>query len=165
MYLDKFGIPIYSDSDVFELIYAGVNPAGLTVDTTSELAEFSQFAGIPFNNPLPLDALPEDVDREMQATWFMPAKYAKINIKELCLQRCNTAEEVARVDEEYAAFTERGMVPLLQWLVYLVDTCQEHNIVLGVGRGSSVSSYILFLLDVHCVNSLEYNLPWQEFLR
>ena len=62
-------------------------------------------------------------------------------------------------------FEERGMIPVLRFLVYLVDLCKQNNIVLGVGRGSSVASYVLYLLKVHRVNSIKYNLDVKEFLK
>jgi DNA polymerase III alpha subunit len=57
------------------------------------------------------------------------------------------------------------MLDLLRWLKYFVDTCEANNIVRGVGRGSSVASYVLYVLGVHQVDSVKYNLDWQEFLR
>ena len=57
------------------------------------------------------------------------------------------------------------MIRILQWLKYFVDTCLANNIVWGVGRGSSVSSFVLYLLNVHRIDSIKYNLNWQEFLR
>jgi len=35
----------------------------------------------------------------------------------------------------------------------------------GVGRGSSVASYVLYLLDVHRIDSMFYDLDPSEFLR
>jgi DNA polymerase-3 subunit alpha len=67
--------------------------------------------------------------------------------------------------EEMEAYQARDMVPLLQWTKHFVDICVENNIVWGVGRGSSVASFVLFLLGVHQVDSVKYNLDWQEFLR
>jgi DNA polymerase III alpha subunit len=42
---------------------------------------------------------------------------------------------------------------------------RANNIVWGVGRGSSVASYVLFLIGIHKVDSLYYDLPIEEFLR
>jgi DNA polymerase III alpha subunit len=47
----------------------------------------------------------------------------------------------------------------------MVTVCKENNIVLGVGRGSSVASYVLYLLGVHRVDSLKYDLDIKEFLK
>jgi len=57
------------------------------------------------------------------------------------------------------------MFDLLIYLKYLVDTLRSQNIVWGVGRGSSVASYCLYLIGVHKVNSMQYNLDIHEFLK
>ena len=57
------------------------------------------------------------------------------------------------------------MIDLLRWCKYFVDTCTNNDILWGVGRGSSVASYILYLIGVHRINSIKYNLDWKEFLR
>jgi len=54
---------------------------------------------------------------------------------------------------------------LLRYMIYLVDFMRENNIVWGVGRGSSVASYVLYLIGVHRINSIQYGLDWHEFLR
>ena len=41
----------------------------------------------------------------------------------------------------------------------------EHQVIWGVGRGSSVASYVLYKLGVHRVDSMYYDLDPQEFLR
>jgi DNA polymerase III alpha subunit len=50
-------------------------------------------------------------------------------------------------------------------LKYIVDTLRDNKIIWGVGRGSSVSSYVLYLLGVHRIDSLKYQLDYREFLR
>ena len=69
------------------------------------------------------------------------------------------------MNEELAEFERRGMFDLLRYMVYLVDFMRDNNIVWGVGRGSSVASYVLYLIGVHKVDSIQYGLDWREFLR
>ena len=57
------------------------------------------------------------------------------------------------------------MIELLHFMKYLVDTLRKNNVVWGVGRGSSVASYILYLIGVHKVDSIKYNLDINEFLK
>jgi len=57
------------------------------------------------------------------------------------------------------------MEDLLRYMIYLVDFMREHTIVWGVGRGSSVASYVLYLIGVHKIDSIQYGLDWREFLR
>jgi DNA polymerase III alpha subunit len=54
---------------------------------------------------------------------------------------------------------------LLRYLKYFVDTMRANNVLWGLGRGSSVSSYVLYLLGVHKINSMFYDLDIREFLK
>ena len=69
------------------------------------------------------------------------------------------------MNEELAEFERREMFDLLRYMIYLVDFMRENNIIWGVGRGSSVASYVLYLIGVHKIDSIKYNLDWREFLR
>ena len=62
-------------------------------------------------------------------------------------------------------FQERNLFDLLRYLKYLVDVMRENKIIWGVGRGSSVASYVLYLLGVHRIDSMFYDLDPAEFLR
>ena len=70
-----------------------------------------------------------------------------------------------RLIDELVEFRSRNMLDLLRWLKYFVDTARKNNIVWGVGRGSSVSSYVLYLIGVHKIDPIKYNLDYKEFLR
>jgi DNA polymerase III alpha subunit len=74
-------------------------------------------------------------------------------------------EQKVRVTEELTLFAQHNMIPLLKYLKYLVDTMRKNNIVWGVGRGSSVASYCLYLIGVHKIDSIKYSLDIKEFLK
>jgi DNA polymerase III alpha subunit len=135
------------------------------VDSTPELRVFESFTDITFLTPLLESISVEDMDSHNQSCWFMPAIYYEFDIHAHCLAKCVTPEEHTRVIEELDEFNNRNMIRLLQWLKYFVDTCLANNIVWGVGRGSSVASFVLYLLGVHRIHSIKYKLDWQEFLR
>lgn len=101
--------------------------------------------------------------------WNMPQEYKDMDIHQYLLEKLPNVNKISteykRMMMEYAMFEERGMIPVLKFLKYMVDTCKENNIILGVGRGSSVASYCLYLLGVHKINSLKYNLDIKEFLK
>lgn len=116
--------------------------------------------------------VPENQDLDMQvyhdkyaANWDIPEAYKNTDIKEILLLLCSTQKEKDRVEMEFAMFEERELIPLLQFIFYIVDYMRKYEIVWGVGRGSSVASYILYLLGLHKVDSLKYNLPIEEFLK
>ena len=95
----------------------------------------------------------------------MPDKYKQLDVFEWLIERCQTEEEKERVREEYKLFEKKQFIKVLQFLIYFIDTLRANNIVWGVGRGSSVSSFCLFLIGVHKINPMIYNLDYKEFLR
>ena len=73
--------------------------------------------------------------------------------------------EKIRVEQELILYKKFGLLDVLKFLVYLISTMRENDIVWGVGRGSSVSSYVLYLLGVHKVDSIKYGLDVTDFLK
>lgn len=106
-----------------------------------------------------------DFDDANQNNWLMPKDYRDIDIASFILDKCSGEAELQRAGQELLLFQERGMFDLLRYLKYLVDTMRKNNIVWGVGRGSSVASFVLFLLGVHKINSLYYDLSIDEFIK
>jgi DNA polymerase III alpha subunit len=106
-----------------------------------------------------------EFDQQQQSEWFMPEEYKQLDIAKWLLDLCKSQDELQRVGEELLLFQERNLFPLLCYLKYLVDTMRDHNIVWGLGRGSSVASYVLFLIGVHKINSMYFDLDIQEFLK
>ena len=104
-------------------------------------------------------------DERNQSHWLMPVEYYELDIAQYILDQCSTDEELQRAGQELILFQDRDMFILLKYLKYLVDTMRKNNIVWGVGRGSSVASFILFLLGIHKINSLYYDLSIDEFIK
>ena len=107
----------------------------------------------------------EEFDSILQRNWRMPQEYKDLDIAEYVLSLCKEEHELQRVGQELLLYQERNLFDLLRYLKYLVDTLRKNNVVWGVGRGSSVASYVLFLLGVHKIDSLYYNLDIDEFLK
>lgn len=107
----------------------------------------------------------DQFDHELQQNWRMPQQYQDLDIAKWLLDQCETHAQLQRVGQELLLFQERDLFNLLKYLKYLVDTIHEHHIVHGVGRGSSVASYALYLLGVHRVDSMYYDLDITEFLK
>jgi DNA polymerase III alpha subunit len=112
----------------------------------------------------------EDVPVELfhwgqQQNWHMPESYKELDIAEHILGLCKTQPELQRCGEELLLYQERDLFNLLRYLKYFVDTMRANAVVWGLGRGSSVASYVLYLLGVHRINSMYYDLDIQEFLK
>jgi DNA polymerase III alpha subunit len=106
-----------------------------------------------------------DYDALKQRKWHMPEKYKTMDIAEYVLSLCSTDAQLQRAGHELMLYQERGLFDLLRYLTYLVDVMRDHQVIWGVGRGSSVASYVLYLLGVHRIDSMFYDLDVAEFLR
>ena len=95
----------------------------------------------------------------------MPDEYYQIDVKKYLLDKCQTQEERDRIEQEYILFEKKKFIRVLQFLIYFIDILRGKNVVWGVGRGSSVASFCLFLIGVHKINPLQYDLNITEFLR
>lgn len=168
---DNLGVPRFSNRDLVNMIYSGyVDKCHVVLcDPSDDIDKFNEAMREQYlpelKQYIPIDVDQKDFDNALQSEWFMPDEYKKLNVHNYILTKCTTQEETARCAEELAEFEGRGMKPLLQYMVYLVDFMRENNIVWGVGRGSSVASYVLYLIGVHRINSIDYELDWHEFLR
>lgn len=167
MRLDQFDNPIFNENDLFESLYKGDSlTSEVMVDFTPNIKQLEQVSDIRFALPFISNSNigVEDFDRAMQQDWFVPDEYKDMDIIKFILDKC-PLENLDRVNEELTEFISRNMLDVLRWLKYFVDTCTSNDIVWGVGRGSSVASYVLYLLGVHRIDSIKYNLDWREFLR
>ena len=171
MKTDKLGIPRFSNKDLIDMIYTGhVDKCHVVLcDESDDVNKFNtamEQQGLPkLQKYIPLDVDEKTFDGVCQSEWFMPEKYKTLDIENYVIGKCRNPEEIQRVEEEFRAFEKRDMLNLLRYMVYLVDHMRENNIVWGVGRGSSTASYVLFLIGIHKINSIQFGLDWREFLR
>ena len=173
MKLDNLGLPRFADRDIIELIYKGnANKIGnIFAESSAEVKLFNKImedlrGGIEIKEYQEMNVPQEEFDSILQNEWFMPEKYKKLNIEEYLSTIVSVkSPEWKVVSEELAEFKKRNMYPLLQFLVYLVDFMRDNKIVWGVGRGSSVASYVLYAIGIHKINPIQYGLDWREFLR
>lgn len=166
------GEMIFSSDDLCNLVMQGHDikkMQGATVDHTVDLETAILFLeDVPTfvqYNQMACQLSTEEFDHRNQNNWKMPQQYKEIDIAEYVLGLCKTDAELQRVGEELLLFQERGLFDLLRYLHYLVDVMKENRVIWGVGRGSSVASYVLYLLGVHRINSMFYDLDPHEFLR
>lgn len=169
MQKDKYGQIIYSENDLVELYLTNTNMVFSRPVMSDSTIQFDQELNID-NIPkimqyVTSDVSVEEFDAANQSNWHMPEEYKNFDIAKYVLDQCQNQAEIQRAGQELLLYQERGMFVLLRYLKYLVDTMRANNIVWGVGRGSSVSSFVLFLIGVHKINSLYYDLEIDEFLK
>lgn len=97
--------------------------------------------------------------------WMIPKKYASIDVAKYLYSKCENDEQRNRVQLELEMFQARNLDNMLRLMIYIVETMENNQVVWGVGRGSSVASYCLYLIGVHQIDSIRYNLDIREFLK
>lgn len=108
--------------------------------------------------------------------WVIPKLYSDIDLERYIFDKhtqvladnmCSAPEQelrTIRLCEEFVEFEDRNFLDLLRTMIYMVDQLTLHQIIWGVGRGSSVSSYLLYVIGVHDVDSFEFDLDIQDFM-
>jgi len=172
MRTDKFGQLIFGEQDVINLYLQGHDMAALDRLLVDSTVDLETAAHILDNVPafvrydeLAQQQTVEHWDHRCQANWYMPKEYKQLDIAEHVLGLCDSDAELQRCGQELMLFQERNLFDLLRYLKYLVDVMTENQLIWGVGRGSSVASFVLYKLKVHRINSLHYELDPAEFLR
>ena len=170
---NNYGEIIFSEDDVCDLLMQGRDISSLKntkVDASVDLEKASLLldcvpALINYDTLNDENESLEEFDRRLQQTWHMPDQYKSLDIAQHILNLCSTDAELQRCGHELLLYQERDLFNLLRFLKYLVDVMNDHQIIWGVGRGSSVASYVLYKLGVHRINSMFYELDVEEFLR
>lgn len=173
MQQNNFGQLVFSENDICDLLMQGRPVDSLknvVVDQTVDLEQLVMHIErpgslltwtFPYNQGT---NVPEFHDAQ-QLMWHMPEEYKQLDIAAYVLGLCTNEAELQRCGEELLLYQERDLFNLLKYLRYLVDVMIDNKIIWGVGRGSSVASYVLYKLGVHRINSMFYNLDVHEFLR
>lgn len=108
--------------------------------------------------------------------WKMPEQYKRMSLKDISCRLLDRQEELGLDDDQYdvrilrikselMSYREINMLDMIRLMCYIVDTMSAANQIWGVGRGSSVSSYVLFLIGVHDIDSVKYDLDFTDFVK
>lgn len=115
-------------------------------------------------------------NRPFEFKWNIPDEYKNLNIVDYVTNKLmieheqnsfsedELAERANRVSHELILYRKHGVEDVLRVLIFIINTLTNQGVVWGVGRGSSVSSYVLYLIGVHDVDSFKYQLSIADFL-
>lgn len=169
--IDRWGRVVITPDEAFELAYNGRDIWSLAladderIRTTNQIFDYFGKSELKFENLHDLPYNPDEEHARRSATWLISDEIRSIPVRDFLISMCKTDEERARVQHEMDLYEARNLIPLLQLMMYLVDHFRRNNVVWGVGRGSSVASYCLYLIGVHKIDSIKYGLDVDEFLK
>jgi DNA polymerase III alpha subunit len=142
-----------------ELLYRNRDISNIPFDAVEQFNKFC--------DDLDVEKLVTDI--EYNKAFNIPQYYKDIDVEQfvrnLIPEGKGSDVATARVEMELAEYKARNMYPVLQLMIYIVNTLRKNDLVWGVGRGSSVASYVLYLIGIHKIDSLKYNLNIEEFLK
>ena len=170
MKTNSYGEVELTEKELFDALYTG-KISSLENVFVDSIEQFNQARStyadrLPNLKQLPADTVTVDeFDKKNQASWFIPETYKDFNMVEFLLDKTENEEQYQRVVTELEMFIQYDMMDVLIYCKYLVDTMRENNILWGVGRGSSVASYVLYLIGIHKIDSIKYRLDINEFLK
>lgn len=168
---DIYGRPILNSEQLVHLLLQGNNINRLTVSPDEDIELFKKYQYELLENTIVFENIPDEslsfdeFHEQCSNTWIFPERYQQIDVLAWLHDKCNTQQQHDRVDQEYTRYQERDLVMLLRLFIYLVDYMRENRFLWGVGRGSSVSSYILYLIGIHRVDSIKYQLDINDYLK
>jgi DNA polymerase III alpha subunit len=169
--VDAWGRVTVDFSAVSEALLQGLKLSQFLVAPSDAARRFNRWCEekdraehvVSFPDELPHSPAEEHARRASQ--WLVGGDLADLDVREFVLSLCSTDEERDRVEMEMDLYEERGLVPLLRAMLCVVDHCRNKGVLWGVGRGSSVASFVLFKIGVHRIDSLRYGLDVREFLK
>jgi DNA polymerase III alpha subunit len=159
--VDPSGTAHVSNQGIIELAYQNkLNSAMFEWQDSDAKQRYQQVCGY-------LDTWPMEfktVDAQ-DRSWFTPSDYQNIDLDEYVLSRCKNPAQQARATLELKIIHQIGAEHIFLHLIYLVDQWRSQGLVWGVGRGSSVSCFVLYVIGVNRINPLDWDLDHTEFFK
>ena len=155
------GKPILSNQGIIELAYQNkINNATFEWADTNTKQQY-------IKSSIFLDNYPFEFKEDLQniGNWFTPDDYKNIDLDSFILTRCRDNQEIDRAKQELNIVHSLNAEPIFKHLIYIIDYWRSRNLVWGVGRGSSVSCFLLYVIGLHKINPIEYDLDYREFFK
>ncbi len=112
--------------------------------------------------------------RDLDLTWNIPDEYKNLDVVEYVTEKhllltANMDEDECeerdlRLAHELKRYYKHGLFDVLRAIIFIINKLTASDVVWGVGRGSSVSSYVLYVIGVHDVDSFLFDLDINDFI-
>lgn len=169
--IDDYGNSIYTEEGIVNRILSGQSVENCYVDNDKCISDnnyFKENIDEKIENLLKYEVPDESLekfDKIHQNYLLIPDSYKNINLYSYLIKKCSSEEERDRIEYEYTLISDRNMVNFFKCMIYLVDVFRKNNVLWGIGRGSSVSCFSLYIIGIHRVNSIKFDLDCHEFFK
>jgi len=159
-----------ASDNVMQFVQLGNSTEGLCVDNiTDEIKQFNKLVSSKEQIKI------KEGVRTFDLNWNIPQEYKDLDLVDYLVDKLYASDidkytvdfdnRAQRVSTELALYKKLNLENVLRTIIYIINTLESRKVVWGVGRGSSVSSYLLYLIGVHDVDSVAYDLDITDFLR
>ena len=151
---------------VYKLSSRNVDLSKLYVTSkTKDIDNYNLFA----DNKLTIKT---DCQLDVPFKWNIPDKYKYLDIDKYLIDLITIIEKddlynkrIERLAYEIYLFKKLNLCDIIKTLIYIIDVMKEKKVIWGVGRGSSCSSYLLYLIGLHEVDTVKFDIDIEDFLK
>ena len=112
--------------------------------------------------------------RPLSFEWVMPDFYLNLDVYGYVLSKLDSVVSLGgydtevyyqRVCRELDYFEESNSLDFLRCIIYVIERMTMEDIFWGVGRGSSCASLVFFLIGLHKIDPIKYDICEKEFFK
>lgn len=152
-----------------------LDDAHVSEDSIKEVERFIDMSGIAISRKPSVKT--KNSIGDLDTSFNIPEQYLKMDIEKVLVKSFKKVHDIQvmneeeknsrlyRLADELEQYSNMGLLDVLKCAKYIIDKLKADGIVWGPGRGSACCSYVLYLLEVHDIDSYYYDLSIDEFLR
>lgn len=162
------GTVTVDDNQLENIITNGVPLNRVYVEKkTPKVVQWNKFSGQDEKFDVKTNLSPFSVD------WNIPDEYVDIDIVDYISNELIPKVEqdefydarLTRIVEEVEQIQITKSESIFRCLIYILDKMKKDNVFWGLGRGSSCSVYLFYLLELHAVDCVKYDIHYSEFFK
>lgn len=158
------GISVVPPASLEAALTSGIPLASLAVtELTAEVKRLNQLTDTKLS-------VKTELAKPFPPPWGIPKSYQDMDVVQFVMGLKIVRDELyekrlERLAAELSLFESNHLLDVLKMVIYVVDELKRSNVVWGTGRGSSCSSYILYLIGLHAVDPVKYDIDIADFIR
>lgn len=114
------------------------------------------------------------VEYPLSYDWIIPEFYQSLDVFSYVLSKLDAfinnehpayQKYLDRICIELEYFEDTNSMDFVRCVIFTLEEMTSRGLFWGVGRGSSCACLVFFLLDLHKIDPIKYNLPLNDFFK